>query len=60
MKRLTTRHGEIRNLGMPAMTMVFQIHDGVMLDRLKAGDKVRFKAEDSGSGLVVIAVKAVK
>ena len=34
---------------MPGMTMVFVVTDRTMLDKLKAGDKVKFKAiNDAG------------
>jgi Cu/Ag efflux protein CusF len=39
------RHGDIPNIGMPAMTMGFDVGDKKMLDGLKVGDKVRFQAE---------------
>lgn len=51
--KLTLKHGEIKSLDMPGMTMVFQVRDPAMLEALKAGDKVRFKAEKSGSALVI-------
>jgi Cu(I)/Ag(I) efflux system membrane protein CusA/SilA len=38
------RHGDIPNLGMPAMTMGFDVAHRKMLEGLKAGDKVRFQA----------------
>ena len=43
--RLTLRHGEIKNLDMPPMTMVFRVADAAQLGDLKPGDKVRFHAE---------------
>lgn len=43
--KVTLKHGEIRNLGMPPMTMVFTLKDPAMADQVKAGDKVRFEAE---------------
>ncbi len=47
--KLTLKHGDIKNLDMPAMTMVFVVKDKAMLDKLKAGDKIKFKAiNDSG------------
>jgi len=52
-KKLTIKHGEIRNLDMPPMTMVFQVKDAAMLDTLKPGDKVRFTVEKTASGFVV-------
>lgn len=43
--RITLRHGEITNLGMPSMTMVFRIPDTSLPGPLQVGDKVRFQAE---------------
>ena len=31
--RVTIKHGEIRNLDMPPMTMVFQVRDKALLDQ---------------------------
>jgi Cu/Ag efflux protein CusF len=45
---------------MPAMTMVFQVKDPAMLDKVQAGDKVKFQAEKLGSGFVVIAIEVAK
>ena len=38
------KHGDLPNLGMPAMTMVFSI-DAATLSRLKVGDQIRFSAD---------------
>ncbi len=43
--KITIRHGDLKNLDMPPMTMVFQVTDPAMLDKVKAGDKVGFVAE---------------
>jgi Cu/Ag efflux protein CusF len=47
--KLTIRHGPIPNLDMPPMTMVFQVADAAMLDRVKPGDKVTFEADKVGN-----------
>lgn len=44
-QKITLRHGELKNLGMPPMTMVFRVSDPAYLDKVKVGDKVRFVAE---------------
>ena len=44
-KKITIRHGAIANLDMPPMTMVFQVRDAALLDKLKPGDKIRFAAD---------------
>lgn len=55
-KKITIKHGDIKNLDMPGMTMVFQVKDPAMLDKVKAGDKVKFKAEKSGGAIVVTEI----
>ena len=59
-KKLTIKHGEIKNLDMPPMTMVFQVKDASVLDTLKAGDKVRFVVQKSDTGFVVTDIQAGK
>lgn len=50
---VTLRHGEIKNLRMSPMTMVFRVKDKAMLDKFKAGDKVRFAADNVGGALTI-------
>lgn len=52
--KLTIRHGEIKNLDMPPMTMVFGVAKPAFVEGLKAGDKIRFKAIDQGGGNLVV------
>ena len=59
-QKITLRHGEIKNLDMPPMTMVFQVRDASVLDTLKAGDKVRFVVQKSDTGFVVTDIQAAK
>jgi Cu(I)/Ag(I) efflux system protein CusF len=59
-KKITLRHGPLQNLDMPAMTMVFQVKDPAMLDRVKAGDKVKFQAEKIGGAFTVIQIETAK
>ena len=59
-KKITLKHEEIKNLGMPGMTMVFQVKDPAMLEKVKAGDKVRFSAERSGGAIVVTDIEPAK
>ena len=58
--KITIKHGEIRNLDMPAMTMVFQVTDRALLDKVQVGDKVRFKAQSDNGKLMVSEIQAVK
>jgi Cu/Ag efflux protein CusF len=59
-KKITIKHGVIKNLDMPAMTMVFQVKDPALLDKVKAGDKVRFSAEQAGTAIVVTDIQPAK
>ncbi len=58
--KLTLKHGEIRSLDMPPMTMVFNVADKAMLERLKAGDKVRFKAVHEAGKYTVTEIEVVR
>ena len=59
-KKITIRHGAIKNLDMPGMTMLFQVKDPTMLDAVKAGDKVKFRAEKATTGIVVTEIRVAK
>ena len=59
-KKITLKHGVIKNLDMPGMTMVFAVKDAAMLDNLKAGDKIKFKAEQTGSAITVTEIRLAK
>lgn len=55
-KKITIKHGELKNLDMPPMTMVFQVQDPSMLDKVKPGDKVNFVAEKVGGQFTVTQI----
>jgi Cu(I)/Ag(I) efflux system periplasmic protein CusF len=57
--KITIKHGELKNLDMPPMTMVFQVRDPALLEKAKKGDKVRFVAEEKDGALIVTALEAV-
>ena len=59
-RKITLKHGEIKNLDMPGMTMVFQVDNPALLDKVKAGDKVKFSAAKTGGAYVVTALEAAK
>ncbi len=59
-KKFTLKHGEIKNLEMPGMTMVFQVKDPAMLDMVKLGDMVMFEAEKANGAMVVTDIKPFK
>jgi len=51
--KITIKHGPLTNLGMPGMTMMFPVADPTWLDRVKEGDKIKFRAENVGGALTV-------
>lgn len=46
--KITIKHGPIASMDMPPMTMVYRVKDPAMLDKVKPGDKVKFKMEKIG------------
>jgi len=59
-KKITLKHGEIKNLDMPPMTMVFQVKDAALLDQVQTGDKVRFTADKLNGAYRVLSIEPVK
>ena len=59
-RKITLKHGEIRNLDMPPMTMVFQVKDPAVLDKVKQGDKVKFTAEKVNGAYTVTSIEPAK
>lgn len=58
--KVTLKHGPLHSLDMPAMTMVFRVKDAAMLEGLKAGDNIRFKAEKIGGNYTVTDYQPAK
>lgn len=59
-KKITLKHGEIKNLDMPPMTMVFQVKDPAMLEKVKAGDKVQFTVDNLNGAMTVLTIELAK
>lgn len=55
--KVTIIHEELKNLDMPAMTMVFRIGDGVDAAKLKEGADIEFVADRVNGKLTVTEVK---
>jgi Cu(I)/Ag(I) efflux system protein CusF len=55
--KITLRHGELKNLNMPGMTMVFRVKEASMLDRVKAGDQVKFSADRVNGAITVVQLE---
>ena len=59
-KKLTIKHGPLKNLDMPAMTMVFTVKEDSMLQSLDVGTKVRFLAEKQNGQIVITRIEAAR
>ena len=59
-KKVTLKHGPIKNLDMPGMTMVFQVRDPALLDKLVVGEKIKFNAEQLQGAFVVTDVERLE
>jgi Cu(I)/Ag(I) efflux system protein CusF len=59
-KKVTLKHGQIKNLDMPPMTMVFNVNDTALLDKVKAGDKIHFRAANEGGKFTVTEIHVMK
>ena len=57
---VTLKHGDIVNMGMPAMTMSFNVADKKMLDNVKTGDKVRFRVENVSGAPTVTRIETTQ
>ena len=55
--KITLKHGAIKNLDMPGMTMVFRVKDPAILDQVKEGDQILFTAEKPGGQYTVTAIQ---
>lgn len=58
--KIALKHGEIKNLDMPPMSMVFQVKDKAMLDNIKAGDKVNFTVDQVNGDYTVMSIEVRK
>lgn len=55
--KITLKHGELKNLQMPAMSMVFRVKDPAMLEQVKVGDQVSFVAEKVGGQFTLTRIE---
>lgn len=58
-KKVTLKHGPIKNLDMPSMTMVFQVRDAALFDKLVVGEKIMFTAEQLQGAFVMTGAEKV-
>ena len=60
MKKITLKHGPIKNLDMPGMTMVFQVKDAALLNKVQVGDQVRFTADKINGAYTVLSLEPAR
>lgn len=58
--KITIKHGEIKHMDMPPMTMVFNAKDKAMLDKVQVGEKIQFIVIQDAGKMVVTDIKAMK
>lgn len=58
--KITLKHGDIKNLDMPGMTMVFTVRDKGQLAKFKPGDKVKFVVVQEGGKMVITDIQSVR
>jgi Cu/Ag efflux protein CusF len=54
--RVTLKHGEIKSLDMPPMTMAYRVRPPQLLDGVTVGDRVRFAAERIDGNYTITAL----
>ena len=57
--KVTIKHGPIKHMDMPGMTMVFTAKDKGMLANVKPGNKVQFMVMNESGKMVVTAITLV-
>jgi Cu/Ag efflux protein CusF len=59
--KLTIKHGPAKKLGMDeGMTMVYRAQDPAMLGSVKAGDKIKFDADQINGQFTVTKIEKTK
>lgn len=58
--KITIKHGEIKHMDMPGMTMVFVVKDKVLLDKTTVGAKIQFMATNENGQMMVTDIQPAK
>jgi Cu(I)/Ag(I) efflux system periplasmic protein CusF len=56
--KISIRHGEIKNLDMPGMSMIFRVADPKMLEGLKPKQKVEFYVVMKNGSMLIKQIRA--
>ena len=58
--KITIKHGEIKHMEMPGMTMVFVVKDKALLDKTDIGAKIQFMVMSESGQMVVTDIQPTK
>ena len=58
--KITIRHGEIKHLVMPGMTMVFVVRDRALLDKTTVGARILFMATNENGQMTASDIQPAK
>jgi Cu(I)/Ag(I) efflux system periplasmic protein CusF len=58
--KITLKHGVIKSLDMPPMTMVFNIKDKASFEKMKVGDKIKFLAVNENGKMMITKIEAAQ
>jgi Cu(I)/Ag(I) efflux system protein CusF len=56
-QKITIKHGEIKSIDMPPMTMVFNAREPAILEGIQVNDTIEFQAEADGSKYFVTSIR---
>jgi Cu(I)/Ag(I) efflux system protein CusF len=59
-RKVTLKHDAMKEMGMPAMTMVYPVADASVLRNIKVGEKVRFRAASAGGKTTITEMQAAQ
>lgn len=58
--KITIKHGDIKHMDMPGMTMVFVVKDKALLDKTAVGAKIQFMATNENGQMTVTDIQPAK
>jgi Cu/Ag efflux protein CusF len=54
---VTLQHGDLKNIGMPAMTMAYKAKDASMVKQAREGEKVKVRVESVNGKLTIVKLE---
>ncbi|PKO65817.1 MAG: copper-binding protein [Betaproteobacteria bacterium HGW-Betaproteobacteria-16] len=58
--KITIKHGEIKHMDMPPMSMVFNVKDKAILDKVQVGEKIQFVVIQDAGKMVITDIRPGK